>query len=271
MKSVFFLFLFILSSVMSPAFSEIKREVEIKMNLKEKSFKDLRQLFLKDYKGKESQRNDYYFDLFDHSQYLLKKTDPAIKLRFMWDGLDLKWQIQQTGKTETEAFLALKETFSIDLPMSFDKSLFNAIENYHVKLAEKDPYALVLASHFQDYLVKENLLTNALPLCSLCAEATKFYSTHTNQKKRVKIKTKIAGESFEIQVGETINQGVSSFELEAEVKDSAEMKKSAAHLKNWLVTSARFNPESDIETSTPVDPTLKSEHDLNALLNHHNL
>lgn len=272
MKKFFFLHsFFLLLGTLSPthnAFalyslpSKTKEETELKVNLTKKGFENLRKRFLEDFKGKESQRKDYYFDIFEDSQYLLKKTSPAIKLRFMWDGLDLKWQTQKVEQAWVGSFFSFKKTLALTVDLSEEANLLNEISRYHEKLVSLDSSALRDAEVIENAIGDLGLIKASKTLCALCflaPERTRFFSTHINTKKRVKIKIKNKEEAYTLQVGQTLNQDQSSFELEAEIENSPDLNKSALYIENWLISKAHFKAASDIDPSLSKDPTLFSE------------
>jgi hypothetical protein len=255
-------------AVSAPA--ELKKEIELKINLTSGGFTHLRKVFLNDFKGTKSQREDFYFEIFEDSQYRLKKISPPIKLRFMWDGLELKWQVQQTVRAWERATFSFKETIAQSTVLTSMPDFLLSLENYHLKLSTAERSTLDLARTIQEDLYKNNLIKNAGALCNLCAQAKPakltFFSSHINSKSRVKVKIKNGQETFTIQVGETINNEVPSYELEAEVKDSGDIEKSANYLGEWLKKSAGFNSELHIETKPSIDPAISSEKKLQELL-----
>ena len=78
-----------------------------------------------------------------------------------------------------------------------------------------------------------------------------------NQKVRTKIKLIVDGDQFTLQVGETANNGVTTYELEAEVKKSTDLKLSAERLQKWLAKKGFL--VAHIETQESVDPARTSE------------
>ena len=240
----------------APIKGEIKREVELKVNLTKEGYRNLETQFLKDFKGERTKRSDYYFEIFDDGQYLLKKSEPAIKLRFMWDGLDLKWQTQQTEKSWAYSIFTFKETLAESTVVKADH-LLKDIEHYHELLAKLEPKALEEAHDIQKELEDKDIIASLPSLCSLCTGEKQFFSSHMNQKVRTKIKLIVDGDQFTLQVGETANNGVTTYELEAEVKKSTDLKLSAERLQKWLVQKGFV--AAHIETQESVDPARTSE------------
>ncbi len=247
---------FLLSSYALMASSVVtnKAEVELKVALTKGGYNALKKSLSENYKVEESERTDYYFDIFENGHYVLRDLSQPIKLRFMWDGEDLKWQNQKIIKTGSRSVFSIKTTEASEIEMKFDKTLFESINLYFQKLSQKDSYALTLASDIQEMLIEKEILENS---------TKHYFPTHTNHKKRVKIKLKIDNDQFSVQLGETNNRGVISYEMEAEVKKSTDINKSADRLNSWL-QSQGFNA-THIDISVPVDPTEYSEKILNEL------
>lgn len=257
-----FLFSFASSVNASLPHGEIKRETELKINLTKEGYRSLETLFLKEFKGEREKRSDYYFEIFER-EYLLKKAEPAIKLRFMWDGLDLKWQTQQTEKSWAYSIFTFKETLA-ESAVFKSESLLKDIEHYHSTLHKLDPKALDEALNIQKELEDKGIISSLSTLCSMCTSEKQFFSSHYNQKVRTKIKLKIEGDQFTLQVGETANNGVTTYELEAEVKKSTDLKVSADRLKRWL--DEKGFQSSHIESNPSTDPALVSENLLKKLI-----
>lgn len=236
--------------------AEIKREVELKVNLTKEGYRNLETQFLKDFKGERTKRSDYYFEIFDDGQYLLKKSEPVIKLRFMWDGLDLKWQTQQTEKSWAYSIFTFKETLA-ESSIIKAPHLLKDIEHYHELLEKLESKALDEAHDIQKELEDKGIIASLPTLCSLCTGEKQFFSSHMNQKVRTKIKLIVDGDQFTLQVGETANNGVTTYELEAEVKKSTDLKLSAERLQKWLTKKGFVS--AHIETQESIDPARKSE------------
>lgn len=241
-----------------------KTEVELKINLTKTGFTKLKTTFLQKFKGEESSRADFYFDIFKNDSYILKASQPPIKIRLQWDGETLTWQTQKTLNSSTLSIFSAKKTESISMDIPNDSSLISTIQNYHSKLNTLDPYALTIASSIQSSLDDKGILAFNQALCPQCTKTERYFSTHMNDKKRVKIKLKIAEDQFTVQVGETNNRGIISYELEAEVKKSSDLAKSAESLQKWLTTNGLESIH--IDSSTPVDPTQFSEEKLKQIL-----
>lgn len=241
-----------------------KTEVELKINLTKTGFNKLKSVFLQKFNGVESARSDFYFDIFKNDAYQLKTAQSPVKIRFQWDGQDLTWQTQRVLSSSTLSIFSAKKTESISMDIVNDSSLIQTIQNYHSKLESLDPYALTIASSIQSTLNEKGIITFTQALCPECTKEARYFSTHMNDKKRVKIKLKIAEDQFTVQVGETNNRGVISYELEAEVKKSSDLAKSAESLQKWL--SANGLESIHIDNSLPVDPTQFSEEKLKLLL-----
>ncbi|MBC7430164.1 MAG: hypothetical protein H7336_16240 [Bacteriovorax sp.] len=218
---------------------------------------------MKKFEGVESQRSDYYFDIFQNSHYFLKTAEPPIKLRYMWDGSNLMWQTQKTTKTDARSIFSLKTTDSITMDIKHDNKIFEEVQSYQAALSKLDPYALTIATDIQNSMNDNGVIDFARTLCTQCAKDAKYFSTHMNTKNRVKIKLKLDDDQFTVQLGATNNRGVISYELEAEVKKSTDLYKSADRLNGWL-QSIGFN-STNIDISVPVDPTEISEGELNKL------
>ncbi|MBY0413188.1 MAG: hypothetical protein K2Q18_03440 [Bdellovibrionales bacterium] len=244
--------------------SEIKKETELKINLTESGYKNLRDQFLKDFKGEKIKRQDFYLEIFENGKYLLKRVEPAIKLRLMWDGLDIKWQIQQTQKSWVYSIFSFKETLAESQEIS-GSHLLNNIEKYHEKLSAGNLEALEQARSIQKTLTEKGLISFAGNLCKECTIDQNYYSSHINEKIRTKIKLRLGDDQFNVQVGETNNQGTLTYELEAEVKKSENLKASADLLKEWLFK--RGMTLSDIETKVENDPANATENALKKLIN----
>jgi hypothetical protein len=230
---------------------ETKAEVELKLNLTKAGYENLRLHLLKEFKAEESSRSDYYFDVFENYEYILKKASPPIKLRFMWDGLDLKWQSQKTMKTYAHSWFTFKETLADSSLIQRSPELLLLIDEYHQKLEKplQDTHdILILAKKIEESLIERNIIA---------ASSQNYFSTHINHKKRVKIKLKLEADQFNVQLGETDNRGVVTYELEAEIKKITDTKKSAERLKTWLISNG-FN-SSHIETKAETDPALYSQ------------
>jgi adenylate cyclase class IV len=241
-----------------------KTEVELKINLTKTGHTKLRTAFLQKFKGEESSRSDFYFDIFKNDSYVLKTSQPSFKIRLQWDGIALTWQTQKTLNSSTLSIFGAKKTESISMDIPNDTALISSIQNYHAKLNALDPYALTIASSIQNSLDDKGVLAFNLALCPQCTKSERYFSTHMNDKKRVKIKLKIAEDQFTIQVGETNNRGIISYELEAEVKKSSDLAKSAESLHKWLTTNGLDS--THIESNIPVDPTQLSEEKLKQVL-----
>lgn len=240
-----------------------KTEVELKLNLTKTGFSKLKSVFLQKFKAEESSRSDFYFDIFKNDAYQLK-TAPPVKIRFQWDGGSLTWQTQKVLSSSTLSIFSAKKTESISMDIVNDSSLIQTIQNYHSKLESLDPYALTIAASIQSILDEKGILSFTQALCPQCTKNESYFSTHMNDKKRVKIKLKIAEDQFTIQVGETNNRGTISYELEAEVKKSSDLAKSAESLQKWLTTNGLETIH--IDSSTAIDPTKYSEEKLKQLL-----
>lgn len=241
-----------------------KTEVELKINLTKTGLNKLKTIFLQKFKGEESSRSDFYFDIFKNDSYQLKTAQPPIKIRLQSDGESLTWQTQKTLNSSTLSIFSAKKTESISMDIPNDASLPQAIQNYHSKLETLDPYALTMASTIQNTLDDKGILVFNQALCPQCTKEERYFSTHMNDKKRVKIKLKIAEDQFTVQVGETNNRGIISYELEAEVKKSSDLAKSAESLHKWLMTNGLESIH--IDSSTAIDPTKFSEEKLKQLL-----
>jgi uncharacterized protein YjbK len=241
-----------------------KTEVELKINLTKTGFNKLKSVFLQKFKGEESGRSDFYFDLFKNEAYQLKTAQPPVKIRFQWDGVALTWQTQRVLSSSTLSIFSAKKTESISMDIVNDSSLIQTIQSYHAKLESLDPYALTIAGSIQNILDEKGIITFTQALCPQCTNEERYFSTHMNDKKRVKIKLKIAEDQFTVQVGETNNRGVISYELEAEVKKSSDLTKSAESLQKWLMTNGLES--THIDSSTAIDPTTFSEEKLKQLL-----
>jgi len=244
--------------------SPSKTEVELKINLTQAGFNKLKATFLQKFKGEESGRSDFYFDIFKNDAYQLKTARPPIKLRFQWDGKDLTWQTQKVLSSSVLSIFSAKKTESISMNIPSDHSFIDSIKNYHSKLDALDPYALTIASHIQTTMNEKEIITFTQTLCPQCLIEERFFSTHMNTKSRVKIKLKIAEDQFTVQVGETNNRGILSYELEAEVKKSSDLAKSAETLQKWLTTNGL--EAIHIDSSIAADPTKDSEEKLRQLL-----
>lgn len=240
-----------------------KTEVELKLNLTQTGFNKLKTVFLKSFKGEESSRNDFYFDIFKTDSYVLKSAQPPVKIRFQFDGESMTWQTQKTLSSTVLSIFGAKKTESISMDIPKDLALIDSIKNYHAKLEILDPYALTLASNIQSSLDSKGIIAFTQSLCTQCTSSERYFSTHMNMKKRVKIKLKIAEDQFSVQVGETINRGVSTYELEAEVKKSSDLAKSALNLQKWL--NAQGFESTHIDSSVSVDQTKFSEEKLKEL------
>lgn len=234
--------------------AEGKLEVELKVAMTKEGYNTLKKSLSENYNIEESERTDYYFDAFLNGQYVLKKLSQPVKLRFMWDGENLKWQNQKVINTNSRSIFAIKTTESSEIEMDYDKTLFESINHYFQILSQKDLYALTIASGIQNILSEKDILKT---------QNLHYFPTHMNHKKRVKIKLKIDNDQFSVQLGETNNRGVISYEMEAEVKKSSDLDKSADRLNSWL-QSQGFRA-SHIDISNPVDPTNWSSELLNEL------
>lgn len=241
-----------------------KTEVELKINLTKTGFNKLKSVFLQKFKGEESSRSDFYFDIFKNEAYQLKTAQPPIKIRLQWDGVALTWQTQKTLSSSPLSIFSAKKTESISMDIVNDNLLTQTIQSYHSKLEALDPYALTIAGSIQSILDEKGIITFTQALCPQCTKEERFFSSHMNDKKRVKIKLKIAEDQFTVQVGETNNRGVISYELEAEVKKSSDLAKSAESLQKWLTTNGLESIH--IDSSTAIDPTKFSEEKLKQLL-----
>ena len=231
-----------------------KSEVELKLALTKTGYETLKKVMINKYEAVESERNDTYFDIFSESHYVLRDMPQPVKLRFMWNGENLKWQNQKVIKTGARSIFSIKTTQASDIELKYDKKLFATIQNYFLRLSKKDTSALTIAETIQADLVNNSLIE---------ASSDSYFPTHTNHKKRAKIKLKLEGDEFSIQVGETDNRGLISYEMEAEVKKSSDINKSADRLNQWL-QSQGFQA-NHIDISVPVDPTLWSEELLDEL------
>ena len=229
-----------------------KTETELKVALTKSGFESLKNVFINNYEAEESVRSDFYFDTFVDGRYVLRHLDQPIKLRFMWNGEMLKWQNLKVIKTGFRSIFSIKTSESSELEINYEKSFFETIDLYFQKLVAVDAYAMTLAAGIQNHMVKNGVLTD---------DGLRYFPTHSNYKKRFKIKLKIESDQFNVQIGETVNRGVSSYELEAEVKKSTDINKSADRLNNWLQTKGFIAAHIDI--TTPVDPALFSEKLLN--------
>jgi uncharacterized protein YjbK len=241
-----------------------KTEVELKINLTREGYNKLKSTFLQKFKGEESSRTDFYFDIFKNDAYQLKMAQPPVKIRFQWNGTDLSWQTQRVLNSSTISIFAVKKTESNSMDPPADLSLFDTIKNYHFKLDALDPYALAVAAQIQTTMDDKGIISFTQTLCPQCTKQESYFSTHLNTKSRVKIKLKIAEDQFSVQVGETNNRGIMTYELEAEVKKSSDLEKSAESLHNWLTTNGLES--THIESSTTIDPTKDSEIKLRELL-----
>lgn len=234
-----------------------KTEVELKVNLTKNGYNALRATLLTKFEAEKSERTDIYFDIFKNSAYYLKKAQPPIKLRFQYNGEVLKWQTQKTIEQDLYSIFSMKKTQAIAMEISENSDLFNMLENYHEELSALNPEALVIAASIQKSLETSNIINFTRTLCDFCATTDRYYSTHINHKKRVKTKLKLSGDTFEIMVGETNNNGIVTYELEAEVKKSTNLKLSAERLNEWLKTQGMTS--ESIDESIPSDPALPSE------------
>jgi hypothetical protein len=142
--------------------------------------------------------------------------------------------------------------------------LLKYIERYHDLLAKLDKKALDEAQSIQEKLHEMGIISSLSSLCSLCSDEKNYFSSHLNQKVRAKVKLTLEGDQFALQVGETDNHGLTSYELEAEVKRTTDLKLSADRLKNWLTQKGLT--QNHFESSDSPDLTLKSEENLRRLL-----
>lgn len=234
-----------------------KTEVELKINLTKTGFTKLKTTFLQKYNGAESARSDFYFDIFKNDSYQLKTSGSPIKIRLQSDGETLSWQTQKTLSSSALSIFSVKKTESISMDVANDPSLVQSIQKYHSLLNALDPYALTIASSIQITLDNVGILAFNQTLCPQCSRTESYFSTHMNDKKRVKIKLKIAEDQFTVQVGETNNRGIITYELEAEVKKSNDLPKSTESLQKWL--TANGLEAIHIDSSTQVDPAQFSE------------
>jgi len=241
-----------------------KTEVELKINLTKTGFTKLKTTFLQKFNGAESARSDFYFDIFKSDSYQLKTSVPPIKIRLQTDGETLTWQTQKTLGVSTLSIFSVKKTESISMDIPNDPSIVQSIQKYHSLLNALDPYALTLASSIQSTLDSKGILAFNQTLCPQCTRTERYFSSHMNDKKRVKIKLKIAEDQFTVQVGETNNRGIITYELEAEVKKSSDLAKSAESLQKWLTDNGLETVH--IDTSTQVDPAQFTELKLKELL-----
>lgn len=241
-----------------------KTEIELKINLTKAGYNKLKSTFLQKYKGEESSRSDFYFDIFKNDSYQLKTAQPPLKIRFQWDASDLTWQTQKVLSSSVITIFTVKKTESISMDTPVDFSLIESIKNYHLKLDALDPYALTMAANIQASMEAKGIITFTQALCPQCTKEENFFSTHLNTKSRVKMKLKISEDQFSMQVGETNNRGIITYELEVEVKKSHDLEKSAESLHKWLTTNGLES--TDIESSTAIDPTKDSEAKLRMLL-----
>ena len=242
--------------------AESKIETELKINLTKEGYLNLREKFLNSFSGEQEKRSDYYFEIFTNGYYQLKRLTPAIKLRLM-AGADTKWQVQQTEKTWTTSIFSVKETTSQTLQLTSTDSLFTKINSYHQELEQLNPSALTLATQIQKYFKDNGLVTMSQSLCTQCKNENHFYSSYMNQKKRVKIKLKLGDDKLNLQIGETLNRDVVTYEIEAEIKESKNLDKTALAFKDWL-TQQGFK-SAHIDSSEAVDLSAKSESDLRKL------
>lgn len=240
-----------------------KTEVELKINLTKSGYNTLRTTLLTNFEAEKSERTDIYFDIFKDGSYYLKKAQPPIKLRFMYSGDVLKWQTQKTIEQGTFSIFSMKKTEAISMEISENSYLFKMLENYHEELSALNPEALSIAASIQKSLESVNIINFTRTLCDFCGKTDRYYSTHINHKKRVKTKLKLSGDTFEIMVGETNNNGVVTYELEAEVKKSTDLKLSAERLNEWLKTQGLTS--ALIEPGIAADPTIGSENALRKL------
>ena len=240
-----------------------KTEVELKINLTKAGYNKLKSTFLQKYKGEESSRSDFYFDIFKNDSYQLKTAQPPVKIRFQWDGTDLTWQTQRVLSSSLQSIFIAKKTESISMDIPADTSLIESIKNYHAKLDALDPYALTMAANIQATMDAQGIITFTQALCPQCTKEERFFSSHLNTKSRVKIKLKLAEDQFSVQVGETNNRGIITYELEAEVKKSSDLEKSAESLHKWLTTNGLES--THIESNPAMDPTKDSETKLKVL------
>lgn len=239
---LFYFILFALSVTTTMAAS--KTEVELKVALTKVGYDGLKKTFIDHFEGQSSERTDTYFDMIQNGRYVLQALEQPVKLRLMLDGEKLKWQNQKIIKTGSRSIFSIKTTEASELQLPYDRPLFESLDDYFLKLKQLDPYALIIADTIQNFLVSKKLITSSGLLT---------VATHSNHKKRVKIKLHLENDQFNIQVGETNNQGVISYEMEAEVKIGSDLFKSADRLNNWL-QSQGFN-STHIDISVPVNPT----------------
>lgn len=240
-----------------------KTEVELKINLTKNGHSALKDILLNDFYGETSERTDIYFDIFKDGSYYLKKAQPPIKLRFQYSGDILKWQTQKTVEQGILSIFSMKKTEAIAMEISEDSYLFNMLENYHAELTRLNPEALNIAATIQNSLESANIINFTRTLCEFCGKTDRYYSSHINHKKRVKTKLKLSGDTFEVMVGETNNDGVVTYELEAEVKKSINLKLSAERLNEWL--KGQGMTSEYIEQGISTDPTISSESALKKL------
>lgn len=258
LKTFLLLFIFILSNASCASLeTAAKTEVEFKINLTQKGYEALKRVVLNKFNGEVSERTDIYFDIFKDNNYVLKKSTPSIKLRFQISDDDFKWQAQQTLLQDSFGIFSMKKTKSISMEPDSDAYFLKSVESYHELLSKGSPEALKKASQIQKDLDDEGILDFNRVLCANCTQESKYYSTHINHKKRAKMKLKLQDDSFTIQVGETNNNGVITYELEAEVKKLVDLKLSSERLHNWLITQGMS--EVFIENGPSIDPTLESE------------
>lgn len=234
-----------------------KTEVELKINLTKNGYNALRDTLLTKFEGEKSERTDIYFDIFKDGSYYLKQVQPPIKLRFQYNGEVLKWQTQKTIEQGLYSIFSMKKTEAIAMEISENSYLFNMLRNYHEELSVLNPEALNIASSIQKSLESANIINFTRTLCDFCGKTDRYFSTHINHKKRVKTKLKLSGDTFEIMVGETNNNGIVTYELEAEIKKSTDLKLSAERLHAWLKTQGLTS--ASIDSTISPDPAIPSE------------
>jgi hypothetical protein len=237
-----------------------KTEVELKINLTQEGYTHLKNVFKSKYDPEASSRTDIYFDIFKENSYYLKNLAQPIKLRLMTDSEETKWQVQRTLETSTQSIFSVKKTQSLNDIVSPPFSL-KEIQAYHEKLLQNDIYALALAKTIQAKMNEEDIFEFTATHCQECKITDQYFSTHFNKKKRLKIKLKLKDDNYTLQLGETENQKVITYELEAEVKGTMALKDSAVHLEEWLKSEGfnltHINQNPAIDSTSITEEALK--------------
>ncbi len=227
------IFITLSTQLFATSMMKTAREDELKVNLSERGYHTLKAALINSPGVEITERTDVYFDIYQRPYYALKALNEPVKLRFMAASRETKWQIQKTIGSGLFAPFTHKTTLTNEVVVAPGLAE-NLITKYLSEREQIDTEALKTARELLKILNSEKLIQASASLCNICSIDQLYVPTHQNRKERMKLKFTIDDEVFKVSLGKTIFKEKIIYELEAEIKNAANLSQSAVRLKNWL-------------------------------------